>query len=262
MLTIAVAMMFTASFCFAAESGSTDEHFYAVDQDGNTYDDLAVIEIPAGYAAFLYFDSTYKKINGKKASDIIGWDQNALQNAGFVDVLGMAGEVGFSYYNIDRFGVRIDASYAEAGTECQMGYWVYQEDKNFDFVSTPILMTKTLVIKITDPKEKVQPNVSKADQTGLEIKNSKKTVKQSKLSKGSVTVKPLKVTPSYGSKGAVSYSKVSGSGKLTVDKKTGKVTVKKGTKKGTYTAKVKITIASDKIFKKTNKTKTVKIVVK
>lgn len=45
--------------------------------------------------------------------------------------------------------------------------------------------------------------------------------------------------------GTVRYSRVSGSKKLTVNKKNGKITIKKGTKKGTYKIKVKVTAAGD-----------------
>ena len=40
--------------------------------------------------------------------------------------------------------------------------------------------------------------------------------------------------------GAKSYAKLSGNKKITIAKKTGKVTVKKGLKKGTYKVKVKV----------------------
>lgn len=63
-------------------------------------------------------------------------------------------------------------------------------------------------------------------------------------------------------KGTVSYEKVSGSSKITVDEKTGAVTVKKGTKKGTYEVKLKVSAKGNSNYKSGSKTVTFKIVVK
>ena len=79
-----------------------------------------------------------------------------------------------------------------------------------------------------------------------------KNVKKSKLT-GVFTVK--------NNHGKVTYSKVSGSGNFTVDK-SGAITVKKGTKKGTYKIKVKCKAAGDGNYKAAEKTVTVKITVK
>lgn len=89
-----------------------------------------------------------------------------------------------------------------------------------------------------------------------------KTAKYSTLKTTSVTVKrPLTVT---GAKGALSYAKVSSgsSSALSVSKSSGKVTVKKGTKKGTYTVKIKVTAAGDANHKSKSVTVTCKVVVK
>jgi hypothetical protein len=61
--------------------------------------------------------------------------------------------------------------------------------------------------------------------------------------------------------GKVTYKKSSGSKKLSVSK-SGKITVKKGTKKGTYKIKVKATIAETSTFKKATKSQTIKVKVK
>jgi hypothetical protein len=59
----------------------------------------------------------------------------------------------------------------------------------------------------------------------------------------------------------ITYAKTSGSKNLTVTSK-GKVTVKKGTKKGTYKIKVKISASATDTYKKATKTVTIKVVVK
>lgn len=58
-------------------------------------------------------------------------------------------------------------------------------------------------------------------------------------------------------KGKVSYKKVSGSKRLTVNKKTGKVTIKKNTKAGSYEAKVKITAKGNSKYLPVTKTITI-----
>ena len=61
--------------------------------------------------------------------------------------------------------------------------------------------------------------------------------------------------------GTKTYAKSSGNAKITVSK-TGKITVKKGMKKGSYTVKIKVKAAGDKNHKAVTKTVAVKIVVK
>lgn len=91
------------------------------------------------------------------------------------------------------------------------------------------------------------------------VKVSTKTVKRAKVKKKAVSVKAIKVS---GAKGKVTFKKLSGSKKLKVNKKTGKIKVKKGTKRGTYKVKVKVRIAGKGAHKAATKTVTVKIKVK
>ena len=49
--------------------------------------------------------------------------------------------------------------------------------------------------------------------------------------------------------GTLTYAKASGNKKITINKKTGKVTVGKGLKKGTYNVKVKIKAAGNANYK-------------
>jgi hypothetical protein len=92
----------------------------------------------------------------------------------------------------------------------------------------------------------------------LNAKGKTKKVKYSKVKKAKQTVKAIEVINYVGK---LSYSKVSGSAKLSVNKTSGKITVKKKTKKGTYKIKVKITAKGDSGFKKGTKTVTVTIKV-
>ena len=93
----------------------------------------------------------------------------------------------------------------------------------------------------------------------MTVKTTTKTVKAKKLKKAKRTVKAITVKKA---KGTVTYTKAGGSKKLTVNKKTGKITVKKGTKKGTYKVKVKVKAAGTSKYLAVSRTVTVKIKVK
>ena len=94
----------------------------------------------------------------------------------------------------------------------------------------------------------------------IKAKAVTKSVKAKKTKKSKVTVKKaITVTKA---KGTVTYTKVSGSKKLTINSKTGAITVKKGTAKGTYKIKVKVTAKGTKTYKKGSKTVIVTIKVK
>ena len=94
----------------------------------------------------------------------------------------------------------------------------------------------------------------------LTVKAANKTASFTTLKKKAVVVaRPLTVTKAQGS---VKYTKAGGSAALAINKSTGKVTVKKGTKKGTYSIKVKVTAAGNANYKAGSKTVTAKVVVK
>ena len=102
--------------------------------------------------------------------------------------------------------------------------------------------------------------IGKAANTA-QLKAKIKVVKASKVKKKKVAVKSFTVVKA---KGAVSYFKVAkgSSKKLSVNKKTGKITVKKGTKPGVYKIKVKVKVAGTKNYKAVSKIAIVKIRVK
>ncbi len=93
----------------------------------------------------------------------------------------------------------------------------------------------------------------------MTVKATAKTVSYKKVKKKNVTVTALTVKKAQGTK---SFVKTSGDKKITVNKKTGKITVKKGIKKKTYTVKVKVTAKGNKNYKSLSKTVSVKIKVK
>lgn len=101
-------------------------------------------------------------------------------------------------------------------------------------------------------------SITKASQKPV-ITTSKKSFKKSSL-KSKAQSFTLGVTKAHGTK---TFTKVSGSSRLSLSKTTGKVTVKKGTAKGTYTIKVKVSAAGTSNYKAgASATKTVKVTVK
>ena len=103
----------------------------------------------------------------------------------------------------------------------------------------------------------VKYKILKADNTA-KISYASKTVKYSKLKKAKQTIKPITVKSA---KGAVVYKKLSGSSAFKLNS-SGSITVKKGTKKGNYTLKVKVTVKGNANYKSTYKTLKFKITVK
>lgn len=97
----------------------------------------------------------------------------------------------------------------------------------------------------------------------MKVKVTTKTVKVKTLKKKALVVTPMKVTYA---KGKVTYKVVGGNAKskkaLALNKKTGKVTVKKKTKKGKYQIKVKVTAAGTTAYKALSKTVTVTVKAK
>ena len=75
----------------------------------------------------------------------------------------------------------------------------------------------------------------------MKIKAKTATVKRSAVKEKAQTLAVSKVIAfTNKGQGAKTYVKKSGNNKITINKTTGKVTVKKGLKKGTYKVKVKV----------------------
>ena len=94
------------------------------------------------------------------------------------------------------------------------------------------------------------------------VKGNTVTVRRSTLKKKSKTIKRSKAIDVFYAKGKVTYRKVKGNSKLQISKSSGKVTVSKGLKKGTYKLKVKVKAAGNSRYKKLTKTGIIKIKVK
>ncbi len=166
-----------------------------------------------------------------------------------------AAEVDYDYYAAPGegdFSRSISASFLAAG--------VHQWDKGVvtNKATTTAFGKKTYTCSVcgetkTEKIKKINP---------LTAKGKTKTVKYATLKKKNVAVARKNVIAVSKAQGTVTYAKASGNKKITVNKKTGKFTVKKGLKKGTYKVRVKVTAAGNKNFAKKTKTVTVTIKVK
>ena len=96
----------------------------------------------------------------------------------------------------------------------------------------------------------------------LKVTAKKPSIKFKKLKKKNQSLALKKVLTVSNAQGALSYAKTSGNKKITINKKSGKITVKKGLKKGTYKIKIKVTAAGNSAYNAASKTVTVKIKVK
>lgn len=158
-------------------------------------------------------------------------------------------------------GYRVTAAYNGADEKVPL---LKDESGNFY-----IIVPKGGGINISVDVEKAPADVTPVTPTKktkkanpLKIKGKKVTLKASKLAdkKQIVSVKKAIKFVQKG-KGTITYKKIKGNKKITLNKKTGKFTVKKGLKKGTYKVKVQVTAAGNSDYKKAVKKTTVKIVV-
>ena len=123
----------------------------------------------------------------------------------------------------------------------------------------PLLTPETSDSPAEEEKETIEnktTNARKANTMTVQAKTVK--VSYSKLKKKNQTITAKKAFSVKKAVGKVTFKKTSGSKKITVSK-TGKLTVKKGLKKGKYKIKVKVTAAGNKSYKA--KTKTVALII-
>ena len=109
------------------------------------------------------------------------------------------------------------------------------------------------------PKDSVKPVVTKKANP-IKAKGKTVKVKYKKLKKKNLKLKRSAVITIKNAKGTLSFKKKSGNKKIVIDKKTGKLTVKKGLKKGKYKVKIKVTAKGNTTYKAG--TKTVTVIVK
>lgn len=128
----------------------------------------------------------------------------------------------------------------------------------FNINSTLTLYWDTLKKISNDTGDTEKPAVKQKNPT-IRTKVSSKTFTVSLLKKKSQN---FTLGASVNSKGKLSYKKTSGSSGISVNSKTGKITVKKGMKKGNYKIKVQIKAAAKGNYKAGTKTVTIIVKVK
>lgn len=108
---------------------------------------------------------------------------------------------------------------------------------------------KTAIAKVTmtsdyyEGTKKIKFTIAPA-QNPLAVKGKTASVAYKDVKKGNVAIKRAAVLTVKNAQGTVTYAKKSGNAGITINKK-GVVTVKKGTKKGTYTIKAKVKAAGN-----------------
>ena len=111
-------------------------------------------------------------------------------------------------------------------------------------------------------KKTLNYSIEKADNTLSAVGKTAK-VKKSKLKKKKYRrIAISKIAQIRDAQGMLTYEKASGSKKLSINKTTGKVTVKKKTKKGTYKMKVRVNAAGNGNYNAATKYVTLKVRVK
>ena len=164
---------------------------------------------------------------------------------------------------VPKVGVKLGATTLKSGTDYSLSY----KNANGKTVSAGNLKAAgTYVVTITGKgaytgSRTVKFTIAKAANP-MVAKAVARTASLKTLKTKAVTVaRPMTVTKQQGK---LTYTKVASgsSAALTVNKTTGKVTVRKGTKKGTYTIKIKVTAAGNANYKAGSKTIACKVVVK
>ncbi len=123
---------------------------------------------------------------------------------------------------------------------------------------TTIAITAAANANWNSATKQITVTVKKAGQP-LTVKATSKTARFVTVKRKATIVSPLTVSKAQGS---VTYKKLSGSGALTVNATNGKVTVRKGTKRGTYTIKIRVTANGNVKYSAGSKDITAKVIVR
>ena len=170
----------------------------------------------------------------------------------------------YTFYNASNTFTLDAPCYSEVAQSIVEGTdrkWVYEHAWDSGKVVSSTAATYTLRITCLLCGEHY--TVKRNRTTNTLIANGKtKTLKYNSLRKRNLSVKRSDAVSVSKANGTVTYAKSSGSRKISVDKKTGKITVKKGLKKGKYKVKLKVMAAGTKTRKSKTVTVTVTIIVK
>ncbi len=125
-----------------------------------------------------------------------------------------------------------------------------------------ITTIKTSTAALKDAIAKLKKIKADKSTNTMKVSAANKTLKVKALKRKAVTFKAVNVKKSQGKVTFTAKAKGKSAKALKFNKKTAKVTVKKGTKKGKYTIKITVKAAGNKSYKAMTITKTVKVTVK
>ena len=263
--------------------------------NGVKVDPSKPIKLEKGSKLFICFDTDVRNTEHGYAP-LVGFADNypggMLSSAGFKVTEGNASVFGFDYtkwgFGSDPYGSLIEAGDLASGTIGKLDYFLYKCENfdwaNFDFVNTPRTYIKTLTFVVEDHKwnsgtvvkttattytKKYTCSVCNATYTKtfnkkantLTVKGKSPVLKYKLLRKKNQTVLRKNAVTVSKAVGSVTYAKAKGDKKISVAKN-GKITVKKGIKKGKYKVVIKVKAAGSTYYKALTKKVTVTVVVK
>ena len=261
----------------------TDELLFQLNTNKSSNDFLTVVLIldlsspteTMKYVDAFYYDTTsnYPVIEGHtyvgqnyhdeldNASFYIDYNSTAIDKYTATNIFSSSNQLAFSVWNEmlnEKLGMNLGA----------IGFTKYCTEHSWNSgevtkKSTPTatgVKTYTCTLCGTTKTASI-PKCAKYDNP-MTAKGKTATLKYAKLKTKKLTLASKKIIKLSKAQGTVTYKKTSGNKKISVNKKTGKITVEKGLKKGTYKVKIKVTAAGNASYKAKVKTVTVKIKVK
>ena len=245
-----------------------DEGFDLVDgywdmEESNIHP-IRIQKVEDSLVADYYDDSKYYEVNSIHSGDtlILHYDNGEKKVFKSKTYLYWAGAGSMEYqYCIAWY----DADDTLADMNVIYSYTNYVERNDDNLRASGTYDTKVTVfyrdqeaqysMKITVPG-----NVKKSNPVRVKAKTI--TVKASQLKKSKKVIARNKAMSVKNAKGTLHYKKISGPGKISVNKKTGKITIGKKLKKGSYKLKVKVTCDGNTYYQKARRTITIRVKVR
>ena len=239
---------FAAVYPEAYENNNDATYGYWVDEiyHVNTDDVASVVKYMTNQSdTVTYTSSTASFVEEAAETGYEWWTSTGVNDSEWNQYAYYNGSSRASYYGYEEYGYTAEEPTDTIGIFAPSSLWTEDEE------------AKASASSSSSSSSAASKTASKKSQN-LKVTKKNKTVKAKALKKKALKVKAITVK---NAKGKVSYKKVSGSKKLSLVKG-GKIKVKKGTKKGTYKIKVKVTAKGNSTYKAASKTVTVKIKVK
>ena len=231
-------------------------YLYAHDGDGDDASRVGFTEFTFKYASKAEPETKLPEVTNLKITNgVLTWDEyknDGNEFAGYyIRIIGEESLLG--YVESDKTSFNLKNYIAE-----QVGYGAKES------TSYKIQVVALEYVTWNQMAESgfITYNYKKANTMTVKLK--KKTVKVSagKAKKKNQYIKRSKLLTIKKNVGKLSFAKVSGNANITINKTSGKITVKKKTKKGTYKVQIAVKAAGNASYVTSTKTVTVKIKVK